>query len=410
MKSYSIAMVAACPFPVNYGSPGAIRELSEVLSEMGHDVHIVTYPDGQDLSVGKAQLHRVAQRQQSRGPSVGPSTDKLFLDFLMLTELCRVVRREKIEIIHAHNYEGALIGLFAKFVTGRPMIYNAVNLMSDELATYRFIRPKFVAKWIGAILDWFVPIFPDHIIAVTQELYDWLAKRGVPKKRLTVVPCGIRPAMFDNADANKFCDKYAIGSRPVVMYTGINSAFQRVDYLLRAFSVVLKEEPSALLMVVSPLENEPDLQANQALARELGIAENVIFAGPHTLDDLPHYIAMATVTVVPRPECPGHPIKLLNYMISGKPIVCFAGAAKGITHMHDALTVPDHDWQEMGKSILTLLHDPVLAQRLGTNARQTAINNFDWQVLAKKVETIYANLLPGNQRSSEPADKAMPTA
>ena len=42
-------MVAACPFPVNYGSPGAVRELALTLSEMGHNVHIVTYPEGQDL-------------------------------------------------------------------------------------------------------------------------------------------------------------------------------------------------------------------------------------------------------------------------------------------------------------------------------------------------------------------------
>ena len=100
-------MVAACPFPVNYGSPAAIRELSETLSEMGHDIHIVTYPHGQDLTVGQARLHRVARNRRYRAPSAGPTGDKLFLDFLMLAELCRVVWREKIEIIHAHNYERA---------------------------------------------------------------------------------------------------------------------------------------------------------------------------------------------------------------------------------------------------------------------------------------------------------------
>lgn len=402
-------MVAACPFPVNYGSPAAIRELSETLSEMGHKIHIVTYPHGQDLSVGQARLHRVARNRRYRAPSAGPSKEKVFLDLLMLVELCRIVRREKIEIIHAHNYEGALIGLFGKFMTGKPMIYNAVNLMSDELATYRFIKPAFVAKWIGAALDWFVPIFPDQIIAVTKELCDWFARRGIPTERVTMIPCGIKPAMFDHADPHRLLQQYAIGPRPVVMYTGINSAFQRIDYLLRAFSVVLKEEPSAILMIVSPLENEPDLARHQALARELKIADKVIHAGPHTLDDLPHYIAMATVTVVPRPQCPGHPIKLLNYMICGKPIVCFSGAAKGITHMHDALVVPDHDWREMGRAILQLLRDPALAKRLGVNARQTAINNFDWHVLSKKVEAIYESLINSGWRSGKETDAAVST-
>jgi glycosyltransferase involved in cell wall biosynthesis len=393
MKRYSIAMVAACPFPANYGSPAAIRELSETLAEMGHDIHIVTYPYGEDLPLGPAKLHRISHESSQRGTQVGPSREKPWLDFLLLVKLCQVIRREKIEIIHAHNYEGGLIGVAAKFLMFRPLIYNSVNLMIDELHTYDFIKPAFLANWLARALDWFVPIFPDHIIAVTQELYNWMIRRGVPPQRLTMVPCGIKAEMFDGADPEKFRAAYSIGSRPLVMYAGINSAFQRVDYLLRAFSAALKEEPRALLMVLSPITGEPDLAANQTLAQELGIAESVIFAGPHTLDDLPHYLSMATVAVVPRPECPGHPIKLLNYMMSAKPTVCFAGAAKGVTHLHDALIVPDHDWQQMGASIVTLLRDPELRRKLGDNARETALQNFEWRSLCKKVEAIYADLL-----------------
>jgi 1,2-diacylglycerol 3-alpha-glucosyltransferase len=393
IKRYSIAMVAACPFPVNYGSPAAIRELSETLSEMGHNVHVVTYPHGDNLSVGKARVHRVARLGKSAGPHVGPSKDKLLLDLLLLRKLCHVIRKEKIEIIHAHNYEGGLAGVFAKFITRRPLVYNAVNLMSDELHTYGFIKPRFLAHWLAAALDWLMPIFPDHVIAVTQDLYDWHVQHGVAEERLTLVPCGVRPAMFEGADAEKFRARYAIGSRPVIMYAGVNNAFQRVDYLLRAFTLVLKSEPSALLMIVSPIDNEPDLPANLALAKSLGISKNVIFVGPHTLEDLPHYLAMATVTVVPRPECPGHPIKLVNYMMAGKPIVCFTGAAKGITHMHDAVLVPDHDWEKMGEAIVTLIRDPKLSEKLGATARETALNNLDWQILVKKVENVYAAVL-----------------
>lgn len=386
-------MVAACPFPVNYGSPAAIRELSETLSEMGHDVHVVTYPYGEKLSVGTARVHRIAQWRKSERLQVGPSKEKPFLDFLLLLKLCRVVRDHRIDIIHAHNYEGGLAGIFAKLITRRPLVYNAVNLMSDELQSYDFIKPRFLANWLAAALDWFVPILPDHIIAVTKELYDWHARHGVRKERLTLIPCGVKPAMFDGADAEKFRSQYNIGSRPVIMYAGVHSAFQRVDYLLRAFALVLDDEPSALLMLLSPIDNEPDLPANRALAESLGISENVLFVGPHTLADLPHYLAMATVTVVPRPDCPGHPIKLLNYMMAGKPIVCFSGAAKGITHMHDAILVPDHDWRKMAEAIVTILRDPELAGSLGRNAKETVLENLDWQILAKKVEDIYAALL-----------------
>jgi 1,2-diacylglycerol 3-alpha-glucosyltransferase len=396
MKSYSIAMVAACPFPVNYGSPGAIRELALTLAEMGHNVHIVTYPEGDDLPIGNARLHRAGEMARSQRTQAGPSARKLWIDLLLVVKLCRVIWSEKIEIIHAHNYEGGLAGVIAKFCTRRPLIYNAVNLMADELDTYRFIKPAFLAKWLAKALDAVIPIFPDHIIAVTQELYDWFVRRGVKAKRLTLIPLGVRPELFADADPTELLRKYEVGSRPVIMYTGINSAFQRVDYLLRAFTIVLKSEPSALLMVVSPLSNEPNYSANVELANSLGISQNVTFVGPHSLDELRDYLAMASVTVVPRPECPGHPIKLMNYMLAAKPIVCFAGAAKGVRHLYDAFIVPDHDWEKMGEAIVTVLRDPALAKNLGTQAQETVLNNFDWRILAKKVELIYAGLLAAN--------------
>jgi 1,2-diacylglycerol 3-alpha-glucosyltransferase len=389
MKPLSIAVIAACPFPVNYGSPGAIRELSAALSEMDVDMHVVTYPHGEDLPVGKAQVHRAAENRRYRPPSAGPSGEKVYLNVFMLGVICKTIWREKIDVIHAHNYEGALIGLFGKLVTGRPLIYQSVSLMADELASYRFIRPRFIAKWLGSILDWFVPIFPDHTIAVTQELYNDLLKRGVPERKLSMITSGISPSMFDHADPERFRKKYGLGSAPVVMYTGITNSFQRVDYLIKAFSIVVKEIPSAILAVVNPIADEPDMASHRALVQELNIASNVLFIGPHTLAELPDYLAMATVTVAPRPDCPGHPIKLLNYMISGKPIVCFDGGAKGLTHMQDALVVADHDWQAMGDAILTCLRDPALAQRLGASARENAINNFDWRAISRKVLAVY---------------------
>ena len=82
------------------------------------------------------------------------------LDFLLVRKLCQVIREQKIDIIHGHNYEGGLAGVAAKFITRRPFVWNAVNLMSDELHTYGFIKPRFLADWLAAALDWFVPLFP----------------------------------------------------------------------------------------------------------------------------------------------------------------------------------------------------------------------------------------------------------
>ncbi len=368
--------------------------MSDTLTDMGHNVHIVTYPVGQEeIRVRRAKVHRTGPFQPETNARVGPSADKFVLDFQLLRLLCRVIRQERIDIIHAHNYEGALVGIMAKWLTGRPLLYNAVNLMTDELAGYRFIRPAWLANGIARGLDWFIPIFPNHITAVSPELRDWFIDHGVRASKVDMVPAGIEPDLFDNPRPEIFREQYQINDRPVVMYTGVLNAFQRVDYLLRAFAVALREKPDALLLVVSPLVSESHEKEHRQLADELGISRSIIWISPHALQDLPSYLALADVTVVPRPECPGHPVKLLNYMLAGKPVVSFAGGAKGVRHLHDAFIVPNHDFEALGRGIVTLLNDRSLAAELGANARATVLAEFDWRQICRKIERIYDQLL-----------------
>jgi 1,2-diacylglycerol 3-alpha-glucosyltransferase len=391
---YSIAMVAACPFPANHGSAASIREMSDTLVDMGHYVHIVTYPFGQeDIKVRRAKVHRTGPFRPETNAKVGPSPEKFSLDFQLLRLLCRVIRRENIDIIHAHNYEGALVGILAKWLTRRPLLYNAVNLMSDELAGYNFIRPAWLAHSLAHGLDWFTPIFPDHITAVSPELREWFLENGVPAAKVDMVPAGIEPDLFDHPEPEKFREQYQLGGRPVVMYTGVLNAFQRIDYLLAAFAVALRQKPDALLLVVSPLVSETHERSYRRQAQELGIADSVIWISPHPLKDLPSYLALADVAVVPRPECPGHPVKLLNYMLAGRPIVSFAGGAKGVRHLHDAYVVANHDCEALGEGIVTLLKDSELAAKLGANARATVLANFDWRQICANIERIYDRLL-----------------
>ena len=110
--------------------------------------------------------------------------------------------------------------------------------------------------------------------------------------------------------------------------------------------------------------------------------------------DLPSYIALADVTVVPRPECPGSSGEVVElHMLAGKPIVSFAGGAKGVRHLHDAFIVPNHDYEALGRGIVTILQDRTLAAELGVNARTTVLADFDWRQICGKIEHIYDQLL-----------------
>jgi 1,2-diacylglycerol 3-alpha-glucosyltransferase len=391
-----IAMVAACPFPANHGTPAGIKETAEAIAHNGHQVHLVTYHFGDGAPPRGVHLHRIADLGVGRRVVVGPTWQKPLFDLLMVFTLCRVVRRQGIELIHAHNYEGALIGYVAKLLTRRPLVYHAINTMSDELPTYRFIRPQGLARGIARLLDAWVPRLADRVIAISEDLARFLRARGVRADRLQMIPLGVDAAAFAAVEAHEGAalrQRLGLGDRPLVMYTGILDRFQRVDYLLRAMRGVVDQRPDAHLLLVTNLATAPDLQASQALIGELDLQQRVEIIRHASFEDIPRFLAAADVAVVPRPQCPGFPVKLLNYMAAGKPIVLFEGSAKGLQHLQHAFVVPDHDWQALGQGILALLRDPGLAQSLGRNARRWADEHLSWPSLVGRIEHVYDALL-----------------
>ncbi|HQT00502.1 MAG TPA: glycosyltransferase family 4 protein [Thiobacillus sp.] len=394
-KKLRIAMVAACPFPANHGSPASIREMSEALVRQGHEVHIVTYPIKEDIPVdARVDIHRVhVPFLRNCGVKVGPSYEKFLFDPLMVIKLVWTIWKYKIDVIHAHNYEGALVGWLAKLFTGRPMLYNAVNSMADELPTYNFIKPKRFAVWLGEFLDNVVPRTGDFVTVVSDSLKTFLLGKKVPESRVVVVPAGVNLDMFDQGSGERVREKHGLQGRPLVVYTGTLEQFQRIDYLLQAMRDVVREMPEACLLLVGNIPHK----ANQALytdmAASLGIGQSVRFIDSVSLDELPDYLAAADVTVVPRPECPGHPVKLLNYMAAGRPVVSFEGGAKGLHHMYNGYLVNDHDTAAFGEGVVALLRDPELAASLGRHARSTITGHFDWDTLTQGIVLIYWMML-----------------
>src|SRR5688572_1319526 len=115
--SYRIAVVAPCPFPSLRGSQVLIRELAEGLAEAGHTVHVVTYPTAEHLvAVSRIAIHRVP-----KVPGLWTTRplgwQKIVLDLWLLWRLYRTVREQHIQIIHAHNLEGPILGYIVRWLT-----------------------------------------------------------------------------------------------------------------------------------------------------------------------------------------------------------------------------------------------------------------------------------------------------
>jgi len=153
-----IAMVAACPFPSPQGSQIFVGQMCERLAARGHEVHLLTYGQGCQVSGRGYRHHRIRRLPGDDAIRSGPTMIKPVLDLLLVAALDRLVTEQHIELLHCHNYEAAVVGLAVRTRRRVPVVYHSHNLMGDELATY-FHRPltRVLAGAAGRFLDASVP-------------------------------------------------------------------------------------------------------------------------------------------------------------------------------------------------------------------------------------------------------------
>jgi glycosyltransferase involved in cell wall biosynthesis len=351
-----IALVVAGPYPGLRGSQVLVQHLAAGIAQRGHAVSLVTHGAG-----------------ASAAP--GPALGRLLRDAVLVWRLWRVVRAERIDVIHAHNYEAAVAGLVVARATRRPLVYHGHNALAEELPTYfRGTLARRLARGLGRFLDAQVPRRADFCIAVTEELGDILRRRGVSDRGLACIPPARPPAELGSPPAGG-------ASTGLVCYAGNLDGYQNVEFLLRSFARVRMRVPVARLVLVTHAD-APRLRRDG-----LGVGVEVVGAGAY--DEVRERLASADVAVCPRVERSGFPMKLLNYMAAGKAIVASAGSAKGLCDGVTGRIVPDGDEEAFAAAISELLEDAPVRARLGAAARCAVADPRAWDAVLDRVEAVY---------------------
>ncbi|MCE9646575.1 MAG: glycosyltransferase family 4 protein [Chloroflexi bacterium] len=380
-----IAVVAACPFPYPRGTPLRILRMAEALIARGHEVHVVTYHLGQKMDGLPFPIHRIPQIATYHKYSPGPTYQKVvLLDTLLSRLLFKVVREQQVDLIHAHHYEGMLASLPVARLARIPLVFDIHTLLSTELPHYPVGLPASVLRRLGNLFDHWLPPKADHIVAVTKTIRERLISEiGIPESRVTTVYTGIEADHFAARP-----DSLSETESTSLIYDGNLAPYQGIDLMLRAFRRVLDRRPSVTLKLItnSPLASYSGLIDSLDLKRSLEIL-------PADYFKLPYQLHSAMIALSPRVECDGLPLKVLNYMATGRAIVAFEGSAEILVHEKTGLVIPNGDVEAFASSILRLLDEPDLARRLGAEACSNVMEFFIWEDSVKLLEEIYARVL-----------------
>jgi glycosyltransferase involved in cell wall biosynthesis len=307
-------------------------------------------------------------------------------DVGVLGRLDGLLRRERIDLVHAHlPVPGVLARLARRRGAVRWVVYTEHSMPSRHQVVSRVLN---VATY-G---------LNDAVIAVSDGIAREVAARlpGAQNghRRLFTIPNAIDVEELERLPVQREDVRREFGfpdDARVVVHVGNLRAVKGHAYLLAAARQVVARDPRAhfLLVGTGPLASQ---LAGEA--RRLGLNGRVVFAGFRP--DATRLLAAADLYVLSSLH-EGMPISLLEAMALGRPAVLtrVGGIPEIAADGETAHLVEPRDADGLARAIADLLADPARRDRMGEAARRRARQRYGMAQMVTAVEDVYRRVVTG---------------
>jgi glycosyltransferase involved in cell wall biosynthesis len=384
-----ILMIAPEPFFEPRGTPFSEYHRIRALLELGHTVDLVTYPFGSDVSLPGLRVFRCVRPPFLKDVRIGPSLAKIPLDLMLAVTALRRVASERYDAVHSHE-EGSYIGVPIAALLGLPHLYDMHSSLPQQLTNFAFSQSR-----------------------ILTHVFTWMERFVVRRSRVVVVICphlqdvvhaiepGVPAVLIENAPGSGDTPVAGSGARiraelgipaaaPIVLYTGTFEAYQGLDLLFEAARHVATTRPDARFVLAGGRPEQ--IAAARVLVDRAGVGGAVVFAGQRAAEDIPLFLDAADVLVSPRSIGTNTPLKIYQYLRSGRPIV----ATRLLTHtqvLNDEVAILTAATpQGFADGILAALRDPERARAVGYSARALADSKYSYEAYLTRTRQACAHL------------------
>jgi glycosyltransferase involved in cell wall biosynthesis len=389
--SVRILMIAPEPFFEPRGTPFSEFHRIRALTALGHQVDLVTYPFGHDVAMPGLRLFRCLRPPFLHGAKIGPSLAKIPLDAALALAAIRRALTGRYDAVHSHE-EGGLIGVVLAALLRVPHLYDMHSSLPQQLTNFAFSGSR-VLHGLFLAAERLMIRRSRVVIVICPSLEETV--RAVEPAAQTVLIENAPGSAEDEATGEQAAAvRQTLGvpaSTPIVLYTGTFEAYQGLELLYAAMARVRQARPDVRLVLAG---GKPEQIARaRAQARAAGIEDVTLFTGERPAAEMPAYLLASDLLVSPRSRGTNTPLKIYQYLRSGKPIV----ATRLLTHTQvlsdDTAILTAATPEAFGDGVLSALADPVRAEAIGRNARALAETKYSYAAYLEKTRQACAALM-----------------
>lgn len=304
----------------------------------------------------------------------------------------QVLSSEGFDLIHVNSvFTISRCGARAARRLGIPFLVTYHTLL-EEYAHYALL-PGQSGRWLMRKLSRDFCNRADCVVAPTKSIREFLLGYGVTT-RIEVIPTGIGEEKRPSDDPLWVRDKYGVPrGAPLLVYVGRLAKEKNIDFLLRAFRLVVNREPEAWLMLVG---GGPWKDYAHTLAEELGVGNRVLAPGFVPREEVMDHYAASDI-FVHASTTDTQALTLVEAMFAAVPAVVVDAYGPGeIVREGGGGLVAKVEEADFANSILRLIEDANLRQELGQKAKADS-KRFTASVCAAKMRALYVELTRGSK-------------
>ncbi len=314
--------------------------------------------------------------------------------------LYQLARQARPHILHAHSPSlNALAALRVGNALGIPVVYEIRAFWEDADAA----RPGGLRYRLTRALESYVLRRVDAVTTVCEGLRSEIEARGVPRRKITVVPNAVDVHQFPVAPPSNGMLAHRLGltGHLVLGFIGSFHAHEGLSLLLAALPRMLGAVPSLQLLLVGAGPQEDALREQ---VRQLGLERKVRFAGRVPHQQIADYYQLIDVLVYPRlpmrlTELVA-PLKPLEAMAQGRLVVAsdVGGHRELIEDGKTGLLFKAGDAQALATRVIQLIRHVETWPALRQQARRYVENERNWPASVARYRAIYQRLAPEQAR------------